>query len=741
MADIDQALINFCARLDDRTRAKLLAYLAAAPASADRLQPERHQSLLSAAANVAPVMLWTSTSAGALTFLNTASAAFDNVDWRSIEVKGLSGFLEYCDFPRELERDFEKTQEILVKVPDRGGSLRFYQVSARAQRETDQDDKYYWSGALLDVTAQKIAAEKLIETQKQTLEALQIKSNFVANVSHELRTPLNGVLGMLEMVSRGDLSPKMAGYVASMKEAGSSLLTIINDLLDFSKIEAGKIELVRSEFDLSGVVESVADILAPAAGEKNLLLLTSIDSRLPTKVISDPQRLRQILLNLCGNAIKFTSRGEVSIKVEPFIEADGSDQIAFTVIDSGAGISPDFLPQLFEPFVQGQSSDAPFSRGTGLGLSISKRLVELLGGQIFVHSELGNGSVFGFTIPYSCTSKSVISALWRDEPEVLVSDLPSVLVIEPPESPVISRMLQAMGINATVVPTVKAAVAAANNGATNAHRAIFLDTIRFAAESTAFLETIKTIMPTNCLKIIRIIPPLSSRQDELDNWSNLAMLDMVSLPLPVHRRSVLQQLLPLNPRAATSQLSRKLASTTLELQNVPAAQPADRTLTLSLPSEKRRALVADDNDISRHVSTLFLQDLDFDVELANDGAEAVRLFLTRKFDLVLLDCQMPLVNGFEAASIIKEIQQRRQQVVPIFAVTANATEGSREFCLESGMDDYLSKPLDSAVLARLVDQWLGRAPTFRTASPVKPSLSSAVVDESQIVTRQHIKHI
>lgn len=567
------------------------------------------------------------------------------------------------------------------------------------------------------------AAER--ETNKEIVvqlkNALAIKAEFVAHVNHELRTPLNGMLPMIEMILRADLPPETREYVLTLREAGMSLLNIINDVLDFSKIEAGRLEVASVQFDLAETIEGVAQILAPAASSKNILLLSVIDKDVPETVIGDPQKIRQVLLNLCGNAIKFTETGNVTLKVSSVKPVDRPRQLLFTVSDSGPGISPELMSHLFEPFFQGPVARKNHTAGTGLGLSISKRLVELMSGKMFVDSTLAVGSTFGFYLPQEEPANQEILRVWAI-PQVSPSPLApeqtnvapqvsnlSAMTLEPVHDgrAAIADLLKTFDLatgSSDTAQGVFAILAAKPNKAptNNAITVIFLDTVRLRDECHKLRSMISTSALVHSVKLVEVVaqdglaPVGKSNQDQ----------EILTIPMPMRRQVVTSCLSKLTNQKAFLALTRAGQSTTLGLEAFASVKAA---AALLLRGQKKQVLVADDNKLNQRVASIFLTDLGFETDLAANGIEAVRAFKRKHYDLVFLDCQMPILDGFEAAKIIKEIQQRRGVAVPIVAVTASALEGSREHCLANGMDDYISKPIDPNSLEKIVTNWLGNS--------------------------------
>lgn len=600
--------------------------------------------------------------------------------------------LDFCDFETEMR----------IKRWD--GEYHWFLVRSLAIKD-EAGATLSWCGSCTDIDTHRRLVTQLKTARDQAQAALKIKSEFVANVSHELRTPLNGILGMVEVLLRGDLSPKSKEHVSIIRDAGASLLTIINDILDFSKIEAGKMELSSTQFNPLSVVEGVAEILVPQAAAKNLLLLATVDRTIPDTVYGDPLRLRQVLLNLCGNAVKFTDQGQIILKVELSVNSTGQNQLLFSVIDSGIGISKAFQKRLFEPFMQEEGSAYRSTGGTGLGLSISKHLVELMGGTLMVDSQEQLGSTFSFALPLATSTDASdwTARAWESSYGQI-----KLLTLEPHHNnqSAICSHLCALGIAVqSTNDHVKALeLLEASRQSTEKIQAICLDTIRYRKQSEQFLEAFKRSKVFGLVSVIEIGTSESLSQAR----STLVAPRTSHLAIPLRRKQIascMEHLSGWQPKG------RKSYTQTIEVPAVKEDVSGGSTEPLTQAKRQsgiiRRALVADDNKINQQVALLFLQDLGFIVDVTSDGIEAVSAFNNNRYDMVFLDCQMPGLDGFEACKIIKEIQQRRGLNVPVIAVTANAITGSREECLDRGMDDYLSKPIDPMAMNKLVARWLG----------------------------------
>ncbi|MFA6209441.1 MAG: ATP-binding protein [Candidatus Obscuribacterales bacterium] len=575
-----------------------------------------------------------------------------------------------------------------------------------------------------ELEAERVAHEEAISELKSSLA---IKTEFIAHVNHELRTPLNGMLPMIEMILRSELNPEIRDYILTLRDAGLSLLSIINDVLDFTKIEAGKLEVLSAEFDLAEIVEGVAQILAPAAASKDILILSCIERNVPETIVGDAKKIRQVLLNLCSNAIKFTDSGQVLLKVTLMHQANGSKHLLFTVSDSGPGISEELMSHLFEPFFQGPYAEQNHTPGTGLGLTISKRLVELMSGKLFVESKISVGSTFGFTLPQEETANPEILKLWSrpdsslpshtsqaEDRSQLVKNLVAV-VLEPTydgESS-ITNVLNTFDLQCRSADSAQKAFAilAATATSTTNSIVVVLDMVRAKDECKRMQLLLKNSELLQSVKQIELVAEekitVANQEKDLPQAQTIAM--------PMRRQCVFDCLGKLRNHKKGRDAIRASQSTTLGLEAFASVKAAAALLRRG---EKKQALVADDNKLNQRVAFLFLSDLGFETDLVSDGIEAVQAFKEKHYDLVFLDCQMPRLDGFEAAAIIKEIQLRRGVAVPLIAVTANALPGTREECLAKGMDDYISKPIDPDSLEKVVTNWLGNSPPRYTPSRV-----------------------
>jgi two-component system sensor histidine kinase/response regulator len=656
---------------------------------ATRSKLGQSESLFRTMCEASPHLIWTCTQNGDSDFFNAQWCLYVGQNLVQCQSEGWLAAVHPEDLPR-VSASWRKTlsegldYQLELRLRRYDGKYRWHTLRALPLRD-DSGNISKWCGSCTDIEGYRRLVSELIEARDQAQEASKLKSEFVANMSHEIRTPMNGILGMVEILLRSELSASAREYVLSLKEAGRLLLSLLNDILDFSKIEAGRLEISNCEFDATSLIEGVGEILAPQADNKGLILSTFIDPRIPTIVVSDPLRIRQVLMNLGGNAIKFTNSGSVTIRADFLSRQNEAIKVKFSVIDTGIGIDSSGFERLFEPFVQVDGSISRRYGGTGLGLSISKRLIDLLGGQIEVVSEPQRGSNFSFVI--SMTAGAVITSTMDSLRVELPASRSTAIILDDDMhlTECLSGYCKAFGIKASACQTVNEVIDLINaTEETGGTINVIIDAVRNGPLALEFYEKFLYDHKQNNVQILLLTT--KDRKEEMKKLLPGSVSKAVTRPV---RRSALKYY---------------LSFTSSHL--LPGAD--DQTISGGqeiAAGDRLTALVADDNKLNQQVARLLLEALNVEVEVVENGMEAVASFDSGKYDYVFLDCQMPELDGYAAARIIKKLQGQRQTEVPVIAMTANVMDGNREECLAAGMDDYLAKPIEPIELEKMLRKW------------------------------------
>ncbi len=539
------------------------------------------------------------------------------------------------------------------------------------------------------------ANRDLSVAHKAAESAAQTKADFLATMSHEIRTPMNGVIAMAELLFETPLNPEQRGYVEMIHSSGEAMLTICNDILDFSKIEAGKLELESEPFDLRECVESALDVLATQAAEKQLDLAYLIDDGTPSRVVGDVTRLRQVLVNLLSNGIKFTEHGEVVVQVKilspPQSEAGtaASWLLHFSVRDTGIGIPPERLARLFKAFSQADASTARQYGGTGLGLTISKRLVELMGGKMWVESLPGKGSTFHFSLPFKPSPQTEQRPLDGPQPQLAKLRL---LVVDDNATNCRILTVQAgkWGMIPRCTPSPRQALEWLRAG--EQFDLAILDMQMPGMDGLMLAGEIRKLPQMTTLPLI-LLTSMRVRADNPD-FLKAAFASCLTKPIkPAQLHEVLGRAIP-GSKPADSK--------------VPTPSKLDPKMASRLPMQ---VLICDDNIINQKVALRLVQQMGYRAELAANGIEALAALDRQSYDLIFMDVLMPEMDGLEATRVIRERQQDLKKFpnykspIIIIAMTASAMTGDREKCLQSGMDDYIAKPVRPEEVRVLIERW------------------------------------
>ncbi|MEA2387466.1 MAG: two-component system, sensor histidine kinase and response regulator [Thermoleophilaceae bacterium] len=662
-------------------------------ARAEEMQASAEQ--LRVLTDAAPVGIFQTDAEGLYVYTNPRWSEISGVSaddaagrrWNSLLGAGAAGLVLG---PASGSSSRDASNRVVIRGPD--GASRTVVFTARSIAENDAVATG-WVGTLTDVTAEVGAEAAMSEARDEANEASRLKSDFLANMSHEIRTPMNGVIGMTDLLLETDLDVRQRDYAQTVRNSGEALLAIINDILDFSKVEAGMLNIEDVEFELGRVLHDVVDLLAGPAQAKGLELVTAIEDSVPMVVSGDPGRVRQVLTNLIGNAVKFTESGEVVVRVGASTVDDDDTRVRFAITDTGNGIPSEKLDTIFQPFLQADTSTSRRHGGTGLGLAISSQLVTLMGGDCGVTSEVGAGSEFWFTIRVKGAAERGTARPPPPDPGLTGA---RVLIVDDnaTQRQVLSAFLGGCGMTVRSASSKREALDLMRVAATG-NTPFAVAVIDAALPRTDGVALSDAVIADPDLSTALVLMTTLGEAHSLEDSAKAGVAAF--LTKPIHGATL-----------------RSCVRVALGLE-IPQGDATRANTEDSTPGERGRGhlLLAEDNAINQKVAVAMLSSAGYSVDTVADGAAAVEAAMAASYDAILMDCQMPELNGYEATAAIRAHEGSARHT-PIIALTAGARREDRERCLAEGMDSYLGKPVSKDALLASV------ARSMAAADPPRP---------------------
>ena len=702
---------------DGKPQGQIAIYLDISKRVAAEKRIRDSEELLRTLSAAAPIAIFRTDGEGRVVYVNQR---WSEMSGRSAESALGSGWLDAIH-PEDRENlhklwitgvsmGLEMQDECRFLTPD--GLTNWIYWKSRALYSADGGLIGY-VGVVEDITKRRGVEQRLLEAKRAAEQANQAKSQFLANMSHEIRTPMNGILGMTELALETDMSTEQREYLGIVKSSAESLLELIDELLDFSKIENGRIELESIPFSLLDCVEHALQPVAIRAQEKGIELEWTLKGDLPDWVVGDSTRLRQVLINLLGNAVKFTDEGDVRLEVHALEISDELVTVRFAVKDTGIGIVPENRKIIFEAFRQSDSSVTREFGGTGLGLSISDRIVKLMGGEILVESGLGQGSTFSFDVLFPrCKQEAKIDRLECDE-----DDLPRarVLLVDSREAgrELCAWLMTKWGLEVDVAKNATEArqLLRKKGFGESGYKVVLVEQNLNGADGFALVKEIRRVATETTISIIVLSStPMLAEDIRISHYGVFRKL------IRPFRRELLKQTL----RAALTTQKRKSAT--------------DEPSPASRAKHKRKILLAEDNVVNQKLGIRMLEKMGHEVVLVRNGSEACEAIEYSEFNMVLMDLQMPLMGGLDATKRIREQEKTTGKHIPIVAMTAHAAAQDERNCLEAGMDGYLTKPVRREQLAKEIERLtMQNPPSLGSEEPVPENEKEAAAWNPQLI--------